>query len=258
MIRPYLVSEIQNNGITEKRFSTSTVSSSICKSSTLRDIRECLEAVVWDNDFGTASVNPWGTRKAQSDIVHIAGKTGTAQVLDNGRYNPRHHRTLFCGYFPMEHPQYSCICVIQQKAYALYDAGYDCGGTVRRIAEKTMAYHGSTPISVHFVHPDSVKRPTIKRGLQRPIHIASRGTRIHIRQADSQWVRINEQSEAIPLPVSQNIVPNVVGMGAKDAIYAIEQTGMLAVLHGKGRVVSQSVTAGEKAIKGGIVTIELK
>ena len=259
MIRPYIVSEIQKDGITHKRFSSSTVSSSICKSSTLRDIRECLEAVVWDNKFGTASVNPWGMRKAQSDIVHIAGKTGTAQVLEkNGKYNPHHHRTLFCGYYPMDNPKYTCICVIQQKEQAIYDAGFDCGGTVRRIAEKTMAYHSSTPVSNYAVDPDSIVRPTIKRGLQRPIHIASKGTKIKVKSADSQWIRVNEQYEAVPLQVSKNIVPDVIGMGAKDAIFAIEQTGMLVSVHGKGKVVSQSVSAGEKAIKGANVILELK
>lgn len=260
MIRPYLVEEIQDNGNTIKHFSTSTVKSSICKTSTLRDVQECLEAVVWNNEFGTASVNPWGMRKAQSDIVHIAGKTGTAQVLEpNGKYNSRHHRTLFCGYFPMEKPQYSCICVIQQKAFVnYYDAGFDCGGTVRRIAEKTMAYNGTTPISKHTLPRDSIRRPPIKRGMQKPIRIASKGTKVTIRPNDSEWVKINEKYEAEALAVTDNIVPNVVGMGARDAVYAIEQTGMLVNLHGKGRVVSQSEKAGSRAVKGGVVTLELR
>lgn len=267
MIRPYLVEEIQENGSTVKRFGTSTIKNSICKSSTLRDIRECLEAVVWDDDLqvsGTASVLRWNGnkimkyRKAQSDIVHIAGKTGTAQIIENGRYHSRHHRTLFCGYFPMEKPQYTCICVIQQKAYAQYDAGTDCGGTVRRIAEKVMAYHGITPVSKNILHPDSIKRPPIKRGMQKPIKIASKGTKVDIRSNDSEWVRINQDYEAETLMMRNDIVPNVVGMGARDAVYAIEQTGMLVKLSGKGKVVSQSIGGGTKVIKGGTVYLELQ
>ncbi len=259
MIRPYLVEEIQENGSRIKSFSTSTIKSSICKTSTLRDVRECLEAVVWDNDFGTAAVTPWGRRKAQSDIVAIAGKTGTAQVIEaNGLYNSHHHRTLFCGYFPMDAPQYTCICVIQQKAYAQYDAGMECGGTVRRIAEKVMAYHGTIPISKHILHPDSLRQPPIKRGMQEPIRIVSKGTKVNFRPNDSEWVRINAEYEAETLSICSDIMPNVVGMGARDAIYAIEQTGMLATLHGKGRVVSQSVRAGSSIVKGGTVYLELK
>ncbi len=258
MIRPILVKEVQENGQTKQRFSTSTIASSICKSSTLRDIRECLEAVVWDNDFGTASINPWNMKKAQSNLVRIAGKTGTAQVLDNGRYRNDQHRTLFCGYFPSDKPEYTCICVIQQKPRALYDAGMDCGGTVRRIAEKTMAYCGSDHVSKQYVSKDSLLLPPVKRGLQKEIRRAGDGTNIDIKRTDSQWIRVNENYEAEPLNVTPDLVPNVIGMGARDAVYAIEQTGMLATLHGKGKVVSQSVQAGTKAVKGGSVHLELR
>lgn len=143
MIRPVLVKEIQQNGETVKRYSTETVKSSICSSSTLRDIQGALHDVVWDNRLGTASVNPWGMRKAQSDLVHIAGKTGTAQLLVNGRYTGSRHRLTFVGYFPEEDPQYTCICVINDPSKrGYYDAGMDCGTVVRQIAEKTMASTG--------------------------------------------------------------------------------------------------------------------
>lgn len=257
MIRPFLVKEVQSNGQTIRRYSTSTVASSVCKSSTLRDIRRCLEAVVWDNEYGTASVNPWGGRKAQSDIVHIAGKTGTARVLENGKYLSNFHRIAFCGYFPMDNPQFTCICVIQ-KPRNPYDAGMDCGGTVRRIAEKTMAYSGSIHVSRHYMSPDSLLLPPIKRGLQKEIRRAGSGTNIDIKRTDSQWIRVNENYEAEPLQVTSDIVPNVTGMGARDAVYAIEQTGMLVTLHGKGKVVSQSIAAGTKASRGGCVTLELR
>jgi cell division protein FtsI (penicillin-binding protein 3) len=107
----------------------------------LHNIKDCLHDVVWDNDLGTASVNPWGMRKAQSKIVPIAGKTGTAQVFENGRYLSSKHRMSFVGYFPEDNPQYSCICVIHgARNRGYYDAGMDCGSVVRNIAEKTMAY----------------------------------------------------------------------------------------------------------------------
>ncbi len=140
MVRPMLVTSIQRNGEDVKRFKPETVKSSICSNSTLRDIRSALHDVVWDSHLGTASVNPWKQRKAQSDLVSIAGKTGTAQLLVNGRYMKR-HRITFVGYFPEENPRYTCICMIEDPQGS-YDAGMDCGSTVRTIAEKTMAYTG--------------------------------------------------------------------------------------------------------------------
>lgn len=140
MMSPLFVKEIRNQGEVVERFENTVVKSSLCSKETLAEIKECLHDVVWDNDLGTASVNPWGSRKAQSALVSIAGKTGTAQVLEGGYQNTK-HRISFVGYFPEENPQYSCICVIHGPKWP-YDAGMDCGSVVRNIAEKTMAYAG--------------------------------------------------------------------------------------------------------------------
>jgi len=145
MIRPYLVSRIEYNGETTQEISTQVLNNSLCKSSTLKDIQSALHDVVWDNNLGTASVRKWGNHivayKAQSDLVHIAGKTGTAQLFHHGRYHNHEHRMTFVGYFPEENPQYTCLCMIEHpKNYPLYDAGYDCGSVVRQIAEQCMAY----------------------------------------------------------------------------------------------------------------------
>lgn len=140
MVSPLFVKEIRNQREVVERFENTVVKSSLCSKETLAEIKECLHDVVWDNDLGTASVNPWGSRKAQSALVSIAGKTGTAQVLEGGYQNTK-HRISFVGYFPEENPQYSCICVIHGPKWP-YDAGMDCGSVVRNIAEKTMAYAG--------------------------------------------------------------------------------------------------------------------
>ena len=146
MVRPMLVTQLQQDGMTVKRFETETIKSSMCKKSTLADIKLCLHDVVWDNNLGTASVRKWNGHiaayKAQSELVHIAGKTGTAQLFIPHRgYSGRNHRMTFVGYFPEEAPQYTCICMIENpKNFPSYDAGFDCGGVVRQIAEKTIAY----------------------------------------------------------------------------------------------------------------------
>ena len=141
MVRPMLVSSIQQNGEIEKSYRPEIVKSSICSSSTLRDIQGALHDVVWDDHLGTAAKKPW-SRKAQSALVPIAGKTGTAQLYVRGHgYSGRRHRITFVGYFPEENPRYTCICMIEDPQFP-YDAGTDCGSTVRTIAEKTMAYTG--------------------------------------------------------------------------------------------------------------------
>lgn len=258
MISPLIVKEIQKNGKTLERYESKVLKSSLCKNETLREIRECLHAVVWD-PHGTASVFPWGSPKAQSQLVSIAGKTGTAQVFEHGRYSSRHHRIAFVGYFPEDNPQYSCICVIHHPhKYGMYDAGGNCGVVVRQIAERTIAYTGITD-SEDLEQPyDSIRKPQILGGWKKKISQAAKGTGIKVSKSDSEWVRVGQDLHAIPMKVNKNIVPDVRGLGARDAVYAIEQTGMKVQLRGKGRVTSQSVPAGEAARKGQTVWLELR
>jgi cell division protein FtsI (penicillin-binding protein 3) len=145
MIAPMLVKEVRKDGDVVERFESKVIRNSICGNSTLENIKTCLHDVVWDNNLGTASVYKWkgviAKYKAQSQLVPIAGKTGTAQVMENGRYYSNKHRMSFVGYFPEDKPQYTCICVIHApRNNGYYDAGMDCGSVVRHIAEKTMAY----------------------------------------------------------------------------------------------------------------------
>ena len=141
MVRPMLVTAIQQNGEDIKRFRPETLKGSICGSRTLRDIQGALHDVVWDDHLGTAAKRLW-SRKAQSNLVSISRKTGTAQLFVRGHgYSGKRHRITFVGYFPEENPRYTCICMIEDPQYP-YDAGMDCGSTVRVIAEKTMAYTG--------------------------------------------------------------------------------------------------------------------
>ena len=151
MMRPMLVSAIQKEGEIVKRFKPTTLNSSICSRSTLREIQGALHDVVWDDHLGTASKRPW-SNKAQSNLVALAGKTGTAQLYIPGKgYSNRKHRITFVGYFPEANPEYTCICMIENPQYP-YDAGMDCGSTVRVIAEKTMAHCG------YYVWEDEEKR----------------------------------------------------------------------------------------------------
>lgn len=145
MIRPYLVSRIMNQDKVIEEFGTEVVKNSLCSKSTLEDIKLGLHDVVWDNNLpGTASIRKYDkVPKAQSQLVAIAGKTGTAQLIKNGHYCKDKHRMTFVGYFPEENPKYTCLCMIEYpKFFPGYDAGMECGSAVREIAEKTMIYAG--------------------------------------------------------------------------------------------------------------------
>ena len=61
-----------------------------------------------------------------------------------------------------------------------------------------------------------------------------------------------------PVKVSDDIVPNVLGMGARDAVCALSNRGMKVRMTGRGKVTAQSVASGSKVVKGQVVNLELK
>jgi cell division protein FtsI (penicillin-binding protein 3) len=78
---------------------------------------------------------------------------------------------------------------------------------------------------------------------------------------DRVWGRIKSEDGKISFDsreIKENVVPDVKGMGAKDAIFLLKQAGLRPGLSGYGRVVSQSLPAGQKAPKGSYVHITLK
>ena len=106
-----------------------------CDTAAQRIICQGLHDVVWNDELGTASINPWGSPKAQSNIVPIAGKTGAISIYEDGEYNPRRHLISFVGYFPEDDPRYACLVMFNAPSRFPYDAGTNCGGCVRKIAE---------------------------------------------------------------------------------------------------------------------------
>jgi len=252
MIAPFLVKEIQENGKPIETHKAKVIRQKLCSESTLKDIQTCLQSVVWDS-IGTASCRPW-SRKAQSKRVHIAGKTGTARILQSGHYLTQ-HRISFCGYFPMENPKYTCICVMQAPTNPGYDAGIDCGGTVRVIAERIMSYKGDQPID-SIITQDT--NPMIKSGQYKALETAAEGSCINLQPCQGEWAKANDQMEARSLPIRNDIVPRVIGMGAKDAVFAIEKTGMIARIYGTGTVKNQSVPAGSKPKPGETIYLTLE
>ena len=264
MISPIIVKELQRNGKTVQRFESKVLKQSLCKPSTLAEIQECLHAVVWDNELGTASVLKWQgkvvRRKAQSPLVHIAGKTGTAQIFENGHYTTKHHRIAFVGYFPEEKPLYSCICVIHHPhLYGAYDAGANCGLVVRQIAEHTIAYTGITDSEELELPYDSIQKPDIMGGRQRNVSRAAKGADLKLPKTTEEWVVV-ENMQQRGVQVSKDVMPDVRGMAAMDAVFAVEQTGLQVQVRGKGKVWRQSLPAGTKTegLQGLQVVLDLR
>ena len=264
MVRPMFVKEIQRNGKVVKKFDTKVVIPKICSDATLEIIQKMLYNVVNYVDHSPERRDGTG-KPAKSDIITIAGKTGTAQIASGGVYRTAGHNVSFCGYFPYEKPMYTCIVVISRPRVGIVSGGSMCGTVVKDIAEKI--YAGSTVFDMKKVEDDSVKviYPQMQNGDFVALKNVAKELKIKTNNEGnikSQYVIVNEDDKKgvsfKELPRVENLVPNVVGMGAKDAVFALEDCGLRVTLSGQGSVVSQSVKNGSKVVPGQMVTLTLK
>lgn len=255
MVRPLFTKEILQNGKTVQTFSTEVIKPAICSERTLALIQDMLLGVVEK-----------GTGKAvHSESVRIAGKTGTAQIASGGVYRTSGHQVSFCGYFPADHPKYSCIVVIRRPRIGYPSGGTMSGGVVRSIAEKIYANHISIDVDTMEVDSTAVLLPRVKGGEVRAIESVLDRLDIPMDEDSLQarWAMTTREEEVRKVRLKdvtlrEGLVPLVVGMGAKDAIYLLEQAGLRVSMTGIGRVASQSIPAGHKVVKGQGILITLK
>lgn len=255
LVRPIFTKEIMHNGKTVQSFSTEVIKSSICSDRTLALIQDMLLGVVEK-----------GTGKAvHSDIVRIAGKSGTAQIATGGVYRTSGHQVSFCGYFPADDPKYSCIVVIRRPRIGYPSGGTMAGGVLRTIAEKIYASH--IAFDLREIEPDSaaVVVPPVKGGDYKALGdvLDALDVEADADSLETSWVVASADTEAGKVKVRDltlrpGLVPRVVGMGAKDAVYLLEQAGLRVALSGIGRVASQSMLPGERIRKGQTIQLTLK
>lgn len=254
-IQPFLVKNIVKNGEIIEEFETKIINKSICSQSTLLKVQSMLEDVV---DYGTG-------KAATSEVIKIAGKTGTAQIgYRNNR--PEAHLLTFCGYFPADNPLYSCIVSIKvpNRGYS-HSAGATSGVVFKNIAEQV--YAQKVRLSPNeFAETCEIEKamPLVKKGNFIQIQEVLRELNLDFEceNKKANWVQChNSDSVSIDfkeLNISKNLIPNVIGMGAKDAVFLIEKSGIRVCVSGRGKVVSQSIKAGSVAQKGDVVYLNLK
>jgi cell division protein FtsI (penicillin-binding protein 3) len=247
MVQPLFVKEIRNKGEVVKRFETKVLVDSICSSSTLAKARILLEEVV---KTGTAS----HIRHAQ---YTIAGKTGTAQIAqgkDGYKTGKVKYQASFCGYFPADNPKFSCIVVVYAPGKDVYYGASIACPVFKEIADKVYALDTEMHEELNTV-PDSLYSglPKAKAGRTQPSVYAGAKLKINIPATETGWINAQQKS----LTIKENIVPSVMGMGLRDAIYLLESQGLNVKPVGRGAVVKQSLPAGAKIEKGQLIVIEL-
>jgi cell division protein FtsI (penicillin-binding protein 3) len=254
LMRPYLVNKVEKDGTLINAYEPHILNDKICSDETLRQLKECLQAVCVD---GTAKAVFVGTPYT------VAGKTGTAKVNDGKfKYDDGVYQSSFAGYFPADKPKYSCIVVIKNKPHAVRHFGGAVAAPVfREIADKL--YAESKEDQLMFIAKAATDSNNyVWSGYSSDAqHILNT---MQIKYTDSvakeKWgyVYNNNYTPGIKaLAVPNQLVPDVKGMGLKDALYLLENMNVKVQVKGKGKVVSQSLASGLAINKGQTIVLEL-
>ena len=258
LMRPYLVSEIKDYGVSIKKIAPQVLDPQVCSPETIAMLKEALLEVV-ESAHGTG-------RAIKDSTYKIAGKTGTAvTALDNRGYNKgaKIYQASFIGYFPADAPKFTIAVVIQNSRESKLIYGAAVSGTVfKEISDKLYARYLTTATYNTALTKDTLLNNAL--GMKADMRAilgymaipffdsAQTGNWRNIQLAQNTAVMNNALNAA-----SFKTTPDVAGMGLKDAVYILENKGLTIALQGKGKVISQSIAAGTNFIKGQKITLFL-
>lgn len=273
MMRPYLVERIEDkNGEVVSAHEPEEIRR-IAKESTLEKLYPIFESVVADSGTGDL---------AQVNGLRIAGKTGTAKKVVNGRYT-NNYRGSFVGFFPVDDPQYVCLILLDEPRTSGY-GGYTAAPIFQNVAKRIAGLDNNIQqnmISDEEQNPAFVQVPFLKglkkkqatellAGLNIPYEITGKtgyikeqtpeaGTQITIGQEISLTL-----SETYPAIDSAKVkdgyaeIPDLIGMNMRQATTLLSERGLDSEIIGSGTVFAQYPKKGELLRKGYSVTIRGK
>lgn len=261
MMAPRFVKAVMKDGAVIKEFEPVVLRERIAKETTIKKITTILEHVV-SQGLG---------KKAGSQSFLVAGKTGTAQISKGAagyKSGQMNYLLSFAGFFPAYEPRYSCIVCIQKSGLPASGGGMS-GVVFHDIAEGIMAQ--SLKLEAADARDSlSILIPQVKNGNMLAAsyvldHLGIKqqsnwdgsylnGNPIwgHAFESSGKTIALHRVPE-----VDKNTMPDVHGMGAKDAVYLIESRGVKVKLNGRGKVMEQSIGAGQHIKKGMVCSLRL-
>lgn len=260
MMKPRFVKQIIKNGEIVYNNPPQVIKEHIAKESTIKEITRILTEVVSEG-LG---------KKAGSDKFLVAGKTGTAQMSKGAlgyKAGGTNYLLSFAGFFPADKPRYSCIVCIQKTGLPASGGGMS-GVVFHHIAEGIMAQ--DLKLNVQDARDkESILIPSAKTGNLLATDYVLNMLGFNVINGwggaypfgNPKWGTINQDGNKLIFKEEKinrvNLVPDVKGMGARDAVYLLEKHGIKTIVVGRGRVMEQSIAPNDKVQKGMKCTLRL-
>jgi len=253
MVKPMFVKEIRNSGKTEKIILPTVLNPAICSPATIKKVKRLMEGVV---TRGTAKI-------LQNSIFKIAGKTGTAKIFNSAgkNYDVDSYNASFVGYFPADNPKYTCIVVISNPKKGRYYGATISAPVFKEIADRVYASNIKIQQSTTKLFSGNFF-PPVSNGSSHDLEMVYKAINYKVIKAQdlSFWASASNNSNFITMTdkrIVKNLVPDVTGMGIKDALFILENMGLKVKISGRGLVKNQSLEAGSKVEKGNVIILNL-
>lgn len=267
-MQPRIVKAVLKDGEIVEEFPTKVINDSLFSKKTADEVTEMLINVV--EGKGKDGRYDGTGKRARSGMMKVAGKTGTADLINpkNGKYDGFGKMMSFCGFFPADNPQYTLL------VQTIYEAAQDNreektklgGGSTsaivfKEIADKVMSkkLRGNVETAKESDNP---ALPAVKKGNLDNAGTVLAGMGMGGGESVTGWGKMSRDKDN-GYNCSHNeprtdIVPNVTGMGARDAVFLLQNCKLEVVLNGYGTVISQSIHPGSIAREGDVITLTLR
>jgi len=238
-MKPYIVKAFASDGKVDQKFYPEVAVKKIASRKTIQKARKLLELVVED---GTASGH-------RSGRYTFAGKTGTAVINYKNKGARKKYQASFAGYFPADKPKYACIVtIIDPRRGGIYGSSVALP-VFRNIADKCFAMKTELmPSQQDIAEHQDMQQFVI--GANEDLKWLANDLNIDpISTTNAQFGVMMGVQDSIRLKeriITRNRIPNVVGMGARDAVFLLENEGLKVSISGLGKVKHQSIGTGTK------------
>lgn len=259
MVAPRLIKQVMQGDEVIEEYDTRVLVDKICSDRSLALVRECLEE--------TARTGTTKTFFRDTLSLRVASKTGTARVAQDGNGRGVPYGNYYMGsvvaYFPAENPKYTVLTSIftnRERGRNYYGAGL-AGPVVRDVVNyifyRDEEWHSPIVPSAQKHVPERVKGGNIAQIRRVADKFSPR-----VSFTDREGWGVARMDTLLNVDVKtierDGTMPNVVGMGLKDALYILESRGLEVRFTGRGAVRRQSITTGERIRPGQRVVLELR
>ena len=240
-VRPMIVKQVKQADELIQEVPSFRSEQRIASENSLRKARLLLEGVV---DHGTAT-------NIKNEHYKIAGKTGTAQKLVNGRYVPGLYNTSFIGYFPADQPRYSCLIVVDSpRGFSMEQlyAGSVAAPVFKEVADRIIGYD----IKMHPPIPKQKNKTSemqkqLRAGQADDLRMIAEEMDIEAPVNVNGWVEAKKGKNGVEWEnrdSDPNKIPNLTGMSLRDAVYLLENHGFKIAYTGQGKVAAYELKGG--------------